>query len=428
MPLFGEDGNIERWIGTNTDIEAQKRAAELLEMRVAERSRELEKAHEELRQSQKMEAVGQLTGGIAHDFNNLLTTMSNSLQILKRRLNKGLTDDVDRYMNMAEGSIRRAASLTQRLLAFSRRQTLDPRPTDVNRLINELEELLRRTVGPAVRLDVTGQTELWSTKVDPPQLESALLNLCINACDAMAPNGGRLSIATANHTLDAASAAQHELSPGQYIVLSVADTGCGMTPKVMARAFDPFFTTKPIGAGTGLGLSMVYGFVRQSGGQVSVHSEPEVGTTITLYLPRYEGDIPIAVDSKPADLEQSPSGECILLVEDEPTLRELFSEQLSDLGYQIIAVANGAAAVEVLHSSRRIDLLLTDVGLPGGLNGRQVADAGQATRPDLKVLFVTGYAQTATGGDALLGRGMKVLTKPFDIDTLATKVRKMIEQ
>lgn len=451
--LFVNDAQVREWnpenvafireVGVRThnaitrvNVELELRASEArlreanenLEAKVAARTRELVDVEERFRQAQKMEAIGQLTGGIAHDFNNLLTTMSNSLQILKRRLNKGLTDDVDRYMNMAEGSIRRAASLTQRLLAFSRRQTLDPRPTDVNRLINELEELLRRTVGPAVRLDVQGQPELWSTKIDPPQLESALLNLCINACDAMAPNGGRLTIVTANQTLEAASAAKHELSPGQYVVVSVTDTGCGMTPKVMARAFDPFFTTKPIGAGTGLGLSMVYGFVRQSGGQVSVHSEPDVGTTMTLYLPRYEGDLPVAVDSKPAELEHSASGECILLVEDEPTLRELFAEQLSELGYQVIAVANGAAAVEILHSGRPIDLLLTDVGLPGGLNGRQVADAGQATRPDLKVLFVTGYAQHAAVGDTLLGRGMKVLTKPFDIDTLATKVRKMIQQ
>ncbi|MEO7940984.1 MAG: ATP-binding protein [Burkholderiaceae bacterium] len=404
-----------------------REANENLEAKVAARTRELVDVEERFRQAQKMEAIGQLTGGIAHDFNNLLATMSNSLQILKRRLNNGLIDDADRYMNMAEGSIRRAASLTQRLLAFSRRQTLDPRPTNVNLLISELAELIRRTVGPAVQLDVTGQSDLWPTKIDPPQLESALLNLCINACDAMAPAGGSLAIAMANQVLDAVSAAERELPSGQYVVVSVTDTGCGMPPNVIARAFDPFFTTKPIGAGTGLGLSMVYGFVRQSGGHVGVQSAPGVGTTMTLYLPRHLGDMPGAVDSKPANLEHSRSGERILVVEDEAALRELFAEQLSEMGYETIAVENGAAAVAILQSDRQIDLLITDVGLPGGLNGRQVADAGQANRPDLKVLFVTGYAQTAAVGDSLLGRGMQVLTKPFDIDDLARKVRKMIE-
>ncbi len=405
-----------------------REANENLEAKVALRTRELVDIEERFRQAQKMEAIGQLTGGIAHDFNNLLATMSTSLQVLKRRLQKGLVDDVDRYLDMAEGSIRRAASLTQRLLAFSRRQTLDPKPTDVNRLIGGLEELIRRTVGTAVRLEVIGAGGLWSTKVDPPQLESALLNLCINARDAMTPDGGRLTIETANKWLDDRAAAERELPPGQYIALNVTDTGSGMTPDVIARAFDPFFTTKPIGAGTGLGLSMVYGFVRQSGGQVRVYSEPGMGTTMTLYLPRYEGDMPADAESKVADLEQSPSGECVLVVEDEATLRELFTEQLAGLGYQVIAVADGAAALDILRSERQIDLLLTDVGLPGGMNGQQVAEAGRATRPDLKVLFVTGYAQNAAIGNGLLGRGMKVLTKPFDIDTLAARVRKMVEQ
>ncbi len=403
-----------------------REANETLEAKVDARTRELVEFEERFRQSQKMEAIGQLTGGIAHDFNNLLATMTNSLQVLRRRLNKGLIDDADRYMNMAEGSIRRAASLTQRLLAFSRRQTLDPRPTDVNRLISGLEELIRRTVGPAVQLEVMADSELWFTKVDPPQLESALLNLCINARDAMLPGGGPLTIATNNQSMDPQTASAYELSPGEYVVLEVTDCGSGMTPAVMARAFDPFFTTKPIGAGTGLGLSMVYGFVRQSGGHIGVRSEPNKGTTITLYLPRHVGDMPANADSMPADLEQSATGECILVVEDESMLRELFAELLTDLGYQVIAVENGAAAVEILRSDRRIDLLLTDVGLPGGLNGRQVADIGRTTRPDLKVMFVTGYAQSAASGDELLGPGMKVLTKPFDLDTLTVKIRKML--
>jgi CheY-like chemotaxis protein len=277
-----------------------------------------------------------------------------------------------------------------------------------------------------VQLDVICDPELWLTKVDPPQLESALLNLSINARDAMLPGGGSLTITTENRAIEGAAAAAAELTPGSYVVLSVTDSGNGMTPDVVARAFDPFFTTKPIGAGTGLGLSMVYGFVRQSGGQVAVRSQPDAGTTMTLYFPRHTGDVPLAVETPPADPAQIPAGECILVVEDEAPLRELFAEQLSEFGYDVIAVEDGAQAVDILRSDRRIDLLLTDVGLPGGLNGRQVADAGQSARPDLKVLFITGYAQNAADGDGSLGRGMKVLTKPFDIDTLASKVSNML--
>ncbi|MEO5698035.1 MAG: ATP-binding protein, partial [Burkholderiaceae bacterium] len=263
---------------------------ETLEAQVESRTRELLDVEERFRQAQKMEAIGQLTGGIAHDFNNLLATMSSSLQVLKRRLKAGNHDDVDRYLGMADGSIRRATSLTQRLLAFSRRQTLDPKPTDVNRLIASLEELIRRTVGPGVAVEVVGAGGLWPTRIDPPQLESAVLNLCINARDAMLPDGGRLTIETANTWLDDRAAAERELTPGQYISVCVTDTGTGMSDDVIARAFDPFFTTKPIGAGTGLGLSMVYGFVRQSGGQVRVYSEVGQGTTMCLYLPRFFGD------------------------------------------------------------------------------------------------------------------------------------------
>lgn len=406
-----------------------REANETLEARVQARTRELLDVEARFRQAQKMEAIGQLTGGIAHDFNNLLATMGNSLQLLRRRLRSGLADDLDRYIDLAEGSIQRAAALTQRLLAFSRRQTLDPRPTDVNRLVDGLAELIQRTVGPTVQVKVTGDAALWPTKVDPPQLESALLNLCINARDAMVPDGGQLTIATSNLSLGGTSvAAEPSLAPGDYVVLTVSDSGSGMTPDVMAHAFDPFFTTKPMGAGTGLGLSMVYGFVRQSGGEVKVQSQPGRGTTMTLYLPRHAGEMPTPVESRPADLEPGPTGACVLLVEDEPSLRGLLAEQLTDLGYQVRAVENGAAAVEVLQSEQRIDLLLTDVGLPGGLNGRQVAEAGQARRPDLKVLFITGYAPVAAVGDGLVGPGMRVLTKPFDLDTLAELVRKTIEQ
>ncbi len=399
---------------------------ETLEAQVESRTRELLDVEERFRQAQKMEAIGQLTGGIAHDFNNLLATMSSSLQVLKRRLKAGNHDDADRYLGMAEGSIRRAASLTQRLLAFSRRQTLDPKPTDVNRLVAGLEELIRRTVGPGVAVEVVGAGGLWPTRIDPPQLESAVLNLCINARDAMLPAGGRLTIETANTWLDERAAAERDLAPGQYISVCVTDTGIGMSADVVAHAFDPFFTTKPIGAGTGLGLSMVYGFVRQSGGQVRVYSEEGQGTTMCLYFPRFLGEGEVEAEPPARGIDESAAGELILLVEDEHTIRELLCEELRELGYRVIAVGNGAAALEVLQSNASIDLLLTDVGLPGGLNGRQVADAGRETRPDLKVLFLTGYAQNAVVGNGLLGPDMEVLTKPFDIEVLATKVRRIL--
>src|SRR4051794_17618080 len=274
VPIRDERGTIVKWFGTNTDIFAQQQAenalrdlADELERRVEERTRDLMAAEEALRQSQKMEAVGQLTGGLAHDFNNLLTGISGSLQLLQTRLSQGRVDELDRYITAAEGAARRAASLTHRLLAFSRRQTLDPKPTNINRLISDLEELIRRTVGPAIRIEVVGAAGLWTALVDPNQLENALLNLCINARDAM-PDGGRLTIETANKWLDERAARERELSPGQYLSLCVTDTGTGMTPEVIKRAFDPFFTTKPLGHGTGLGLSMIYGFARQSGGQV----------------------------------------------------------------------------------------------------------------------------------------------------------------
>ena len=401
---------------------------ESLERKVSERTHELMEVEAKFRQSQKMEAIGQLTGGIAHDFNNLLAGMSASLQVLEKRLNGKNFDNTERYIGMAQSSVRRAASLTQRLLAFSRRQTLDPRPTDVNRLVGGIEEMVRRTVGPSVEVEVVGAGGLWLTQVDPSQLENAVLNLCINARDAMAPNGGRLTIETANKWLDDRAAAERELPPGQYISLCVTDTGVGMAPEVIARAFDPFFTTKPMGQGTGLGLSMVYGFVRQSGGQVRIYSEPGQGTTMCLYLPRYVGDAEQAGQDTPPSFDHRADGEVVLLIEDEATIRGLIAEELEDLGYNVISVGDGPAGLHVLQSGRRIDLLLTDVGLPGGLNGRQVADAGRVTRPDLKVLFITGYAENAAVGNGLLAFGMEVITKPFDVAALAAKVQEMIER
>jgi len=388
---------------------------------------ELAVAQEALRQSQKMEAVGQLTGGIAHDFNNLLGGISASLQVLEGRLSKGRLDGVERYIGMGQDSVRRAAALTQRLLAFSRRQTLDPKPTDVNRLVGGMEELIRRTVGPGIALEVVGAGGLWPVRVDASQLENSLLNLCINARDAM-PDGGRLTIATANMSLDERAAAEHELAPGQYISLSVIDTGAGMSAEVMARAFDPFFTTKPLGRGTGLGLSMVYGFVRQSGGQVRIRSELGHGTTMCAYFPRHVGEAGEDEVAAAREAMARGDGETVLVIEDEATIRLLITEVLQEAGYQVIGAEDGRAGLRIVESTSRIDLLVTDVGLPGGMNGRQVADAARVMRPGLKVIFITGYAEKAAVGNGHLERGMAVLTKPFEVAALANKVRAMIGQ
>jgi PAS domain S-box-containing protein len=399
-----------------------------LEQQVEERTHALLKAEEALRQSQKMEAVGQLTGGLAHDFNNLLTGITGSLELLQARLAQGRLDAVDRYVAAAQGAARRAASLTQRLLAFSRRQTLDPKPTNVNALVTGIEELIRRSVGPSIEIEVVGAGGLWTTLVDPGQLENALLNLCINARDAM-PQGGRLTIETANKWLDERGAAERDLDPGQFVSLCVTDTGTGMTPEVIARAFDPFFTTKPIGQGTGLGLSMIYGFVRQSGGQVRVYSEVGQGTTMCLYLPRYQGAMEDveepAVYTRPG---AGRSGETVLVVDDEPTVRMLVVEVLQDAGYVAIEAPDGPKGLKILESKRHIDLLITDVGLPGGMNGRQLADAARVRRPDLKVLFITGYAENAAIGNGHLEHGMSVLTKPFTIDALTRRFQELIAQ
>jgi PAS domain S-box-containing protein len=403
-----------------------KGLAESLETQVNARTAALMEAEAALRQSQKMEAVGQLTGGLAHDFNNLLAGIAGSLELMKTRIAQGRLQDVPRYLTAARGATDRAAALTHRLLAFSRRQTLEPKPTDANRLIAGLEELVRRTVGPAIAVEVVGAAGLWTIMVDQSQLENAVLNLCINARDAM-PDGGRITIETANRWLDERAAATRDLPAGQYVAVSVSDTGTGMPPDVIAKAFDPFFTTKPLGQGTGLGLSMIYGFARQSGGQVRIYSEPGQGALVSLYLPRHIG--PSDEAEAPATTGEPPRaehGETVLIVDDEPTVRMLVADVLSELGYTAIEAEDGAAGLRVLRSAARIDLLVTDVGLPGGMNGRQLADAGRALRGDLKVLFITGYAENAAIGHGHLEPGMHVLTKPFAMDTLASRIREMI--
>jgi len=393
-----------------------------------EREQQLAEAQEALRQSQKMEAVGQLTGGIAHDFNNLLTGISGSLELLQKRIGQGRVDEVGRYIEGAQGAAKRAAALTHRLLAFSRRQTLDPKPTDVNRLVADMEDLINRTVGPEITLEIAGSAGLWNTLVDQNQLENALLNLCINARDAM-PNGGRLTIETANRWIDGRVGKERDLPPGQYISLCVSDTGTGMTPEVIERAFDPFFTTKPIGQGTGLGLSMIYGFARQSGGQVRIYSEVGEGTMICIYLPRHigkDGEQTLAEDA--IDPPRADVGETVLVVDDEPSVRMLAIEVLRDLGYATLEASDGPAGLKILQSGQRIDLLITDVGLPGGMNGRQVADAARVLRPGLRVLFITGYAENAVVGNGHLDPGMEVMTKPFTLEAMAIRVKEIIEK
>ncbi len=435
-----EDGTPLSFPGVLIDIEGRRavegerdRATaalvalnETLEQRVAERTTELMRTEEALRQAQKMEAVGQLTGGLAHDFNNLLTGMMGNLELLQTRVARGRLDDIDRFINSAQGAGRRAAALTQRLLAFSRRQTLDPKPTDINRLIAGMEELLRRTVGGAAQIEVVGAAGLWIASIDAGQLESALLNLCINARDAM-PDGGRITIETANKWLDERAGKERELPQGQYISICVTDTGSGMSAETIARAFEPFFTTKPIGQGTGLGLSMIYGFARQSGGQVRIYSEVGHGTTVCVYLPRHFGAAEEAEAIEIGHGVESATGQTILVVDDEPTIRHLIDEVLDDAGYTVIHASDGASGLKVLQSGARIDLLITDVGLPNGMNGRQVADAARALRPGLKVLFITGYAENAAVGNGHLDPGMELLTKPFSMAALAGKVAEMMK-
>ncbi|RMU91002.1 Sensory box sensor histidine kinase/response regulator [Pseudomonas coronafaciens pv. coronafaciens] len=397
-----------------------------LEQRVAARTTELMQAEEKLRQSQKMEAVGQLTGGLAHDFNNLLAGISGALELMSTRIEQGRWSDVDKYIVTAQGAAKRAAALTHRLLAFSRRQTLDPQPTDVNRLMKGMTDLIQRTVGPSILVETIGTPGLWPTLVDASQLENALLNLCINARDAM-PDGGRITIDASNRWVEDGATQVHDLPEGQYLSLCVTDTGTGMTPEVMAKAFDPFFTTKPIGQGTGLGLSMIYGFANQSGGQVRIQSEVGKGTSIFIYLPRYDGAaVRDESDALIPPVEFTQSGETILIVDDEPTVRMLLTDSLGDLGYTLIEAADSLAGLKLLRSDVHIDLLITDVGLPGGMNGRQMADAGREVRPQLKTLFITGYAENAAIGDEQLGPGMRVLTKPFAIDALTSRVQELM--
>lgn len=413
---------------------ALRSRTEELEQQFAARSLLLQKTEEQLRQAQKMEAVGQLTGGLAHDFNNILTAIKGSVELLRRRIGQGRFDGLDRYLGAAEEASDRAAAVTNRLLAFSRRQTLDPRPTDINHLIADMQGLISRTVGPAISVKVLKPAEGSVALVDPNQLESALLNLCINAKDAL-PDGGRITIGTINQWLDDEAAAKLELTPRPYILLSVHDNGCGMSPEVVERAFDPFFTTKPLGQGTGLGLSMTYGFARQSGGNVRIASQPNQGTTVTIYLPRADDQATSEAQKNSGSLLQESASygdllfkkkETVLVLDDEPSVRMFVVETLDEMGYHTLEAEDGMEALEILRSDVPVDLLISDVGLPGAMNGRQVADAARAVRPGLRVIFITGYAENVLANKGQLETGMQVLTKPFSMDVLASRVQEVI--
>ncbi len=384
----------------------------------------LKRLEEQLRQSQKMEAIGQLTGGIAHDFNNMLAGISSSLELIQRRRAAGRTDGIDRLLDTASGAVERAAGLTHRLLAFARRQPLDTKSHDVATLIADMEEMLYRTLGENVHLQTHLEPGLWSGLTDANQFENALLNLAINARDAM-PEGGMLTIEARNARLDEAYAKNRlDVACGDYIAVAVSDTGIGMSADVIAQAFDPFFTTKPIGQGTGLGLSVIYGFAKQTGGHLRIHSKPGQGTTVTLYIARAVSPEEVA---PPATVEPAPhgDGEAILLVEDDPAVRLLIGQILEELGYHYFETDNAQSAITILESDAVVDLLLSDVGLPV-MNGRQLAEIARQRRPDLKVLFVTGYAENALLRSEFLAPGMDMVTKPFGMADLAKKVRALI--
>lgn len=430
-----------------------KREAELrslnaaLEERVAQRTRNLEEANArlvaeaaeraraeaQLRQAQKMEAVGRLTGGVAHDFNNLLTVVIGNIAMALRRLEEDRPARAEAALRGAAEGARRAAELTARLLAFSRQQPLAPKPVDANTLVAGMSDLLRRTLGADIQVETVLAGGLWRAHADPNQLEAAILNMAVNARDAM-PDGGRLTIETANAHLDEAYAAtQPDLRPGQYVMVSVSDTGMGMAPEIAARAFEPFFTTKPVGQGTGLGLSQVYGFARQSGGHVAIYSEPDEGTTVRIYLPRLprhlaaEGEAPAAAAPAACAAPRRGQGETILVVEDEALVRDFAVATLEEAGYRVLAAADGPTALELLARTPDLALLFTDVVLAGPMNGQAVAQAAAANRPGLPVLFTTGYTRNAIIHHGRLDEGIELLAKPYGAAELEAKVRRILD-
>jgi PAS domain S-box-containing protein len=420
VPVRSVGGEVLRWVGTSTDVHDQQVNAQRLHEQNETLERNVAEAEEQLRQAQKMEAVGQLTGGIAHDFNNLLTGIIGSLEMMTKRISQGRHEALERYIGAALGSAERAASLTHRLLAFGRRQPLDPREVNARQLIVDMAELLNRTLGPLYELRLHNDAQDPLTFCDPSQLESAILNLAINARDAM-PAGGRLLIETSTVQLDRP---RGELHAGAYVRIAITDNGVGMTAEVLKQAIEPFFTTKPLGQGTGLGLSMVYGFARQSEGHLLIESNPGHGTTVEIYLPRSMASATPAMITDVAP-RSFLTGKQVAVVEDEPVIRELILELLSDLDIQTCWASDGLSGLDLLRSAVPLDLMITDIGLPG-LNGRDLAERARATRPGLKVLFITGYAENAALAQGFMEPGMEMLTKPFSVNELKAIVVSML--
>jgi PAS domain S-box-containing protein len=415
------------------EVAERKRAEEALrilnttlEQQVVDRTEQLRISEEALRQSQKMDAVGQLTGGVAHDFNNLLQTITGNLEILQRHLPLE-SGRLQRAAAHAMAGAQRAAALTQRLLAFARRQPLDPKPIDVNVLVSGMADMLHRSLGETIAVESVRGAGLWTVEADPNELEAAVLNLAVNARDAMS-SGGRLTIETANIFVDENYAsANPEIIPGQYVCISVSDKGQGMDAVTVSRAFEPFFTTKPVGQGTGLGLSQVYGFVKQSGGHVKIYSERHHGTTVKIYLPRLQTQTMQSHEHTDLPLPEGEVGETILVVEDDEQVRAVSADVLRDLGYAVVEAADGPSAVHILEGRGRVDLLFTDVVLPGGLTGADVARRACELRPEIKVLFTTGYARNAIIHHGRLDKGVQLITKPFTLTDLAEKVRAVMD-
>jgi PAS domain S-box-containing protein len=437
-PIRDEAGRIVAGVVACLDVDREKQAEAALrslnatlEQRVAEAMAERENAEAQLRQAQKMEAVGRLTGGIAHDFNNLLTVITGNLDLLRRKVETTGDPRLVRNVDNAVEGARRAAQLTHRLLAFSRQSPLQPEAVDLNKIAAGMSELLRRTIGENIAVETVLSGGLWRAEVDPNQLESAILNLAVNARDAM-PDGGKLTLETANAYLDEAYAASTggEVKAGQYVMVSVSDTGSGMTPDVKTKVFEPFFTTKPVGKGTGLGLAQVYGFARQSGGHAAIYSEPGQGTAVKLYFPRLmrpEEATPL-IQEATAPVDPVAEGETILIVEDEAMVRDFSVSVLEEAGYRVLAAEDGAAALRLLKAHRdEISLLFTDVVLNGSMNGREVADEALKIRPDLKVLFTTGYTRNAIIHHGRLDEGVQLITKPFAAASLVERVRRVLD-
>lgn len=424
-PRYSGMGQFVGHVGCGVDITENKLSTDMLEAEVEARTRELAEKEEALRQSHKMEAIGQLTGGIAHDFNNMLAGIKGGADLLRRRLRDGKAGDAERYLDIIFSSADRAASLTHRLLAFSRRQSLDVRSTDINDLIQSLLDLLHRTLGDAIRIETRPAAGLWRAMTDENQLESAILNLAINARDAM-PEGGVVVLSTANVTLNAGLAVKYGMAAGEYAVVRVSDSGSGMPPDVIAKAFDPFFTTKPIGQGTGLGLSMIFGFAKQVGGHARIESTVGKGTTVEIYMPRDAKALVANEMLEEPAMETATGSGTILVVEDEVLVQMLVVDYLTDLGYSTLEASDATSALAIIDSPQVIDLLVTDVGLPG-MNGRELAEKARTLRPDLKILFATGYAEGATSRSGFLAPGMDMVSKPFDLDKFGDKIDTMLK-